>query len=58
VFTEESFPEPLLRVLDQSAGARVYIISHIATGPYSAEKFEQEMQKNVQAMIKALVTDG
>jgi zinc transport system substrate-binding protein len=58
VFSEESFPEPLLRVLDESAGARVHVISHIATGEYTADKFEQEMQKNVQAMIKALVTDG
>jgi zinc transport system substrate-binding protein len=57
VFSEESFPEPLLRVLKQSAGARVYVISHIATGAYAADKFELEMEKNVQTMITALVGD-
>lgn len=58
VFSEESFPEPLLRVLKESAGARVYLISHIASGPYTAEKFEREMEKNVASIIQATVKDG
>ena len=57
VFSEESFPEPLLKVLRDEGKARVYLISHIATGKYSADEFEKQMQKNVEAMIKALVTD-
>jgi len=57
VFSEESFPEPLLKVLRDEGGARVYLISHIASGPYSADKFEVEMQKNTDSMVKALVTD-
>ena len=58
VFSEQSFPEPLLRVLREEGGARVYQISHIASGAYTADKFEVEMQKNVNAMVKALVTDA
>lgn len=57
VFSEESFPEPLLKVLRDEGGARVYIISHIASGAYTPDKFETEMQKNVDAMVQALVTD-
>lgn len=57
VFSEESFPEPLLRVLREEGGARVYLISHIAKGPYSAGEFEQQMEKNVQSMVRALLTD-
>jgi len=57
VFSEESFPAPLLQVLEGEGHAKVYIISHIASGPYTAEKFEVEMQKNVDSMVKALVTD-
>ena len=57
VFSEESFPEPLLKVLRDEGKARVYLISHIATGTYSAAEFEKQMQKNVDSMIKALVTD-
>ena len=58
IFSEESFPEPLLRVVKESAGARVYIISHVATGAYTADKFEKEMTRNVESMIQALVRDG
>lgn len=57
VFAEESFPEPLLRVLRESAGVRSYVISHIATGAYAPDKFEKEMQKNADTIVKALVTD-
>jgi len=57
VFSEESFPEPLLNVLKEQSGARVYIISHIASGEYTADKFEKEMQKNVDSMVQALVKD-
>jgi zinc transport system substrate-binding protein len=58
VFSEESFPAPLLKVLRDEGHARVYVISHIASGAYTPDKFEIEMQKNVDAMVKALVTDS
>ena len=57
VFSEESFPEPLLAVLKERSSARVYVISHIASGAYTADKFEKEMQKNTDAMVQALVKD-
>ena len=56
VFSEATFPEPLLKVLRDEAGVTVYVISHIASGPFTAEKFEREMQENVKAMIRALVS--
>ena len=58
VFSEETFPEPLLKVLRDEAGVKVYIISHIASGPFTADRFEREMQTNVETMIRALVTEG
>ncbi len=36
VFSEETFPPPLLKVLSDEAGVKVYIISHIASGPFTA----------------------
>lgn len=57
VFSEESFPKPLLDVVREQGHARVYLISHIASGEYTADKFEKEMQANVDSMVKALVTD-
>jgi zinc transport system substrate-binding protein len=58
VFSEETFPEPLQKVLRDEGHARVYIISHIASGTYAPDKFEVEMQKNVDTMVRALVTDS
>ena len=57
ILSEESFPAKLLQALKQDTGARVYVISHIASGEYTAGKFEKEMQQNADVLIKALVTD-
>jgi zinc transport system substrate-binding protein len=56
VFSEESFPPQLLAVLRDETGVRVYTISHVASGAYTADKFEKEMQRNVDTMVEALVT--
>jgi zinc transport system substrate-binding protein len=58
VFSEATFPAPLLKVLRDEAAVRVYIISHIASGPFTPERFELEMQRNVDTMIRALVTEA
>jgi zinc transport system substrate-binding protein len=58
VFSEATFPAPLLKVLHDEGHARVYVISHIATGAYTPDKFETEMQKNVDTVVKALVADA
>jgi len=58
VFSEESFPEPLLAVLKEHSRARVYVLSHVASGPYTPEKFEQEMQQNLDVLVQALVKDA
>jgi zinc transport system substrate-binding protein len=58
VFSEETFPPQLLAVLRDEAGVKVYTISHIASGPFTPDRFEREMQTNVDTMIRALVTEG
>jgi zinc transport system substrate-binding protein len=58
VFSEETFPEAMLKVLRDEAGVKVYVITHIASGDYTADKFEREMRRNVDTMIRALVTEG
>ena len=57
VFSEETFPPPLLKVLQDEAGVKVYVITHIASGAYTPDKFEREMQRNVDTMVRALVTE-
>ena len=58
VFSEETFPEAMLKVLRDEAGVKVYIITHIASGEYTADRFERDMQRNVETMIRALVTEA
>lgn len=58
VLTEASFPKPLLKTLQDATGARVYVISHIATGTYSADEFERVMQQNVDTLVRALTQGG
>src|SRR5262245_9896075 len=58
VFSEDTFPAPMLKVLRDEAGVKVYMITHIASGAYTADKFEREMQRNVDTMIRALVTEA
>jgi zinc transport system substrate-binding protein len=54
VLTEETFPAPLLGVLRDAARVDVRVISHVASGAYTPEKFEVEMAANVDALIAAL----
>ncbi len=56
VFSESTFPPPLLKVLGDEAGVKVYTISHIASGSFTPDRFEREMQANVDTMIRALAT--
>jgi zinc transport system substrate-binding protein len=53
VLSEASFPAAMTEVLAQS-GAKVVVVSHIATGAFTAERFEVEMAANVDALVKGL----
>jgi zinc transport system substrate-binding protein len=54
VLAEERFPQALARPLEQ-VGAKTHVISHVATGAFSADRFEREMQANVDTIVAALV---
>jgi zinc transport system substrate-binding protein len=54
VLSEEQFPPALAQVL-ASHGATVVVVSHVATGDFTAGRFEREMQLNVDAIVSALV---
>ncbi len=58
VLSEETFPDKLLQVLRDATGVRVYIITHIASGEYTADKFEKEMAKNADTLVAALTGPG
>lgn len=38
----------------QAHGARVVVVSHLATGAFTATRFEEELQRSVEALAEAL----
>lgn len=53
VFSEETFPPAMAKVLEE-AGARVVVVSHIATGAFTPERFEVELQQNLDAIVQVM----
>lgn len=58
VLAEERFPTPLSQLL-ADAGGHVVVVSHIATGAHTPERYVDEMQRNLDAVVDALLAaDG
>ncbi len=53
VLAEDAFPRALAQVLEQR-GAKVVVVSHIATGAYTPERFVDEMKRSIDAVVAAL----
>lgn len=54
VLSEAQFPTPLAKLLE-GAGATVVVVSHIATGPHTAQRYEEEMKHNLDVLVDALL---
>jgi zinc transport system substrate-binding protein len=53
VFSEETFPPAMAKVLEE-AGARVVVVSHVATGDFTPTRFEAELQRNLDAIVQVM----
>jgi zinc transport system substrate-binding protein len=54
LFTELDFPQKVVDLIREETGVRPFKLSHVSRGPYSADKYEQDMTGNFQAIIAAL----
>ena len=54
LFTEVDYMKRYVDIIFQETGCRIYKLSHISHGPYTSDKFEQDMQRNLDDIIKAL----
>ncbi len=54
LFAEEYFGGNLAETVQRETGVRVYTLSHITDGPFTADKFEVEMRKNIETLARAL----
>jgi len=57
LFTEFDYKKQYLDIIYEETGCRIYRLSHISRGSYSANKFEQDMQQNLEDIVKA-ITDA
>lgn len=54
LFAEKYFGGDLAATVQRETGVRVYTLSHISEGPFTPEKFEDEMRENLMTVAKAL----
>jgi len=54
LFTEEYFEGELAETIQAETGVAVYSISHINGGPYTPEKFIEEMRRNIETVLRAV----
>jgi len=54
LFTELDYQKRYVDIIYEETGCRIYRLSHISHGPYTADKFERDIQGNLDDIIKAL----
>lgn len=54
VLSELAFPKSLVETIRKESGTRVYVIDHVNSGEFSADRFEKAMRANVDVLVKAL----
>ncbi len=54
LFTEMDFQKRYVDIIFQETGCRIYSLSHISNGDYTADFFESAIQNNINDIVKAL----
>ncbi|MDP8225875.1 MAG: zinc ABC transporter substrate-binding protein [Candidatus Lernaella stagnicola] len=54
LFTEMDFQKKYVKIIYEETGCRVYQFTHVSGGPYNLNKFEADMQKNLDAIVQAM----
>ena len=55
LFTEVDYKKRYVDIIFEETGCRIYHLSHVSHGPYSADKFERDIEKNLNNIIKAMM---
>jgi zinc transport system substrate-binding protein len=57
LFSEVDYQKKYVDTIFDETGCRVYSLSHISNGPYTADKFARDMQENLDTIVRALTRD-
>ncbi|OEC47985.1 metal ABC transporter substrate-binding protein [Pseudomonas sp. AP42] len=58
IFSEMDFPSTYVDTIQRESGVKLYPLSHISYGEYSAEKYEVEMTGNLNTVVRAIQEAG
>jgi zinc transport system substrate-binding protein len=58
LFAEKYFASKLSDSIRAATGVEIYSFSHISDGPFTPQKFEEEMRENLQTLVRAVRTAG
>lgn len=58
IFSEMDFPSTYVETIQRESGVKLYPLSHISYGEYSAEKYEVEMTGNLNTVVRAIQESG
>lgn len=54
LFAEKYFANGLAKPIEEATGVKMYSLSHISGGSYTADKFEKEMRENLDTVATAI----
>lgn len=58
IFSEMDFPSTYVETIQRESGVRLYPLTHISYGEYTASKYEEEMTRNLNTVVRAIQENG
>lgn len=58
IFSEMDFPSAYVDTIQRESGVKLYALTHISYGDYSAEKYSDEMTRNLDTVVRAIKESG
>ncbi|MDH1212125.1 metal ABC transporter substrate-binding protein [Pseudomonas chengduensis] len=58
IFSEMDFPSSYVDTIQRESGVKIYPLTHISYGEYTARKYEEEMARNLDTVVRAIQDKG
>ena len=58
IFSEMDFPSSYVDTIQRESGVKLYPLTHISYGEYLPEKYAEEMGKNLDTVVRAILDNN
>lgn len=58
IFSEMDFPSTYVETIQRESGVHLYPLTHISYGEYTPRKYEEEMTRNLNTVVRAIQENG